>query len=68
MHPRLKKAIGTVITVVFLTIYCLLAMMLAVRLLPGTSGWTQLLYYVVAGLLWVIPIGIVIRWMQKPAA
>lgn len=65
MNVRLRKLIGTVLTVVFLVIYCLLAMVLAVRLLPGTGGWVQLSYYVAAGLLWVIPIGLLIRWMQR---
>jgi hypothetical protein len=25
----------------------------------------ELLYYVVAGLLWVLPAGLIIKWMQK---
>lgn len=67
MHVRLKKLIGTIITVVFLTIYCLMVMVLAVRLLPGTSGFVQFLFYAGFGLAWVIPIGLLIRWMQRPA-
>ena len=66
MNVRLRKLIGTLLTVVFLAVYVLLAMVLAVRLLPGTCGLTQLAYYAVAGLLWVIPIGLLIRWMQRP--
>jgi len=65
VNVRLRKLIGTVLTVVFLVIYCLLAMVLAVRLLPGTSGLTQLAYYVVAGLVWIVPIGLLIKWMQR---
>ena len=66
MNLRLRKLIGTLLTVVFQAVYVLLAMVLAVRLLPGTGGLTQLAYYAVAGLLWVIPIGLLIRWMQRP--
>lgn len=66
MPVRLKKLIGTIFTVVFLTFYCLMVMVLAVRLLPGTSGAIQLLFYAVFGLLWVIPVGLVIRWAQRP--
>ncbi|ORE91237.1 DUF2842 domain-containing protein [Acuticoccus yangtzensis] len=62
---RLRKFIGTIITVSFLLIYCLMAMVLAARLLPGTSGVVQLGYYAVAGLLWVIPVGLLIKWMQR---
>jgi hypothetical protein len=28
-------------------------------------GLAQLAYFVVAGLLWVIPAGLLIRWMQR---
>ena len=68
MNIRLKKLIATFFTVGFLTLYCLFVMVLAVKLLPGTNGTMQLLFYMVFGLLWVIPVGIVIRWAQRPAA
>ncbi|XWN29598.1 MAG: DUF2842 domain-containing protein [Devosia sp.] len=66
MNMRLRKLIGTVVTVVFLVIYAFMAMLLAVRLLPGTSGLVQLAYYSVAGLIWVVPVGALISWMQRP--
>ena len=65
MNVRAKKLIGTVLTVVFLILYCLLAMALAVRILPGTNGFVQLAYYAIAGLLWVLPVGALIAWMQR---
>ncbi len=65
MNVRVKKLIGTVLTMVFLIIYVLLAMVLAVRLLPGTGGVTQLAYYAVAGLVWIVPVGLLIKWMQR---
>jgi hypothetical protein len=66
MHIRVKKLIGTLVTVVFLFIYSLTAMLLAERLLPGTSGLVQLAYYATAGLIWVVPVGALIAWMQRP--
>ncbi len=66
MNVRLKKLIGTLVTVVFLIVYCFAVMLLAVRLLPGTNGWTQLLYYTVTGLIWIVPVGALIKWMQTP--
>ena len=66
MPQRSRKLIGTVITVAFLTIYSLLAMALAARLLPETHWIVQLVYYAVAGLVWIVPVGILIRWMQRP--
>lgn len=66
MPQRARKLIGTIVTVVFVTVYALLAMVLAGRLLPGTGGLVQLAYYAVAGLVWVVPVALVIRWMQRP--
>lgn len=67
MGVRLKKLLGTLIIVVFLIVYCLLVMTFAVRLLPGTGGWTQLVFYTFTGLVWIFPVGALIKWMHKPA-
>lgn len=66
MRQRIRKLVGTVVLVAFVTLYALAAMTIAAAKLPGTSGWTQLLYYVVAGLAWVVPAGALIAWMAKP--
>lgn len=65
MNPRARKLAGTVILVVFVIVYSLIAMTIAAAKLPGTSGLTQLAYFAVAGLAWVIPAGALIAWMQK---
>ncbi len=67
MHVRAKKLIGTGLTLVFLIIYCFIAMLLAAILLPDTSGIAQLAYFAVAGLLWIVPVGALIAWMQRPS-
>ncbi|MHA1133725.1 MAG: DUF2842 domain-containing protein [Alphaproteobacteria bacterium] len=36
------------------------------RKLIGTVVLLQAAYFLVAGLLWVIPAGLLIRWMQRP--
>lgn len=66
MPESLRKLIGTVVLVVFVCLYALTAMTVAAAKLPGTSGLTQLIYYVVAGLIWIIPAGALIAWMVKP--
>ncbi|MEM1047765.1 MAG: DUF2842 domain-containing protein [Pseudomonadota bacterium] len=68
MTPKIRKLIGTLIIVPFVTVYALAAMMLASALLPETSWQVQLLYYSVAGLAWVLPTGLIIKWMSKPEA
>jgi hypothetical protein len=66
MRQGLKKLIGTILLVLFIAVYALVAMTIAAAKLPGTSGLTQLTYFVVAGLVWVIPAGAIIYWMGKP--
>lgn len=63
---RMRKLIGTVILVVIVVLYSLIAMALAVRLLPGTPWWVQTLFFAVGGLLWIAPSMLVIRWMVRP--
>ena len=66
MPSTARKIIGTVLLVAFVTFYALAAMTVAAAKLPGTSGWVQLVFYVVAGLVWVIPAGVLVAWMQRP--
>jgi hypothetical protein len=66
MPQRLRKLIGTIVLVAFVVFYSLVAMTLAAAKLPGTSGFVQLVFYVVAGLAWVIPAAPLVAWMQKP--
>ena len=66
MRQRTRKFVGTILLVVFVCFYALTAMTVAAAKLPGTSGWTQFAYFVVAGLAWVIPAGALIYWMQRP--
>lgn len=66
MTDRLRKLVGSVVLVVFVCLYALTAMTIAAAKLPGTSGLTQLVFYVVGGLAWVVPAAALIAWMQKP--
>lgn len=66
MRQRTRKLIGTVVLAVFVPFYALVAMTIAAVRLPGTSGLTQTVFFMIGGLLWVIPAGAVIWWMQRP--
>jgi len=66
MTPRLKKLVGTLILVPFICLYALMAMVVATRILPDLPGYGQALFYVAAGLLWIVPAGLLIKWMSKP--
>lgn len=67
MSQRTRKLIGTVLLIVMITIYSLLALGVAGILeVRGVNAFVEFLYYVIAGLLWVLPAGIIIKWMSKP--
>ncbi len=65
MSPRIKKLIGTLVTLVWLPAYALLAMGVGVHVLPRANGLLALVYYALAGTLWIIPIGLMLPWMYR---
>jgi len=66
MSIRTRKLIGTIVLLLFVAVYALIAMLVAIVLQVNASKVVELAFYVVAGLAWVIPAGILIRWMQRP--
>lgn len=69
MTQRTRKLIGTVAMLVLISIYALLALAVAVVLqVHNANKVVELVYYLVAGLLWVVPAGVIIKWMQRPDA
>jgi hypothetical protein len=65
MSPRIKKLIGAIVIVVWLPIYALAATGVGVRVLPHAPWYVVLLYYALAGTLWIIPIGLMFPWMYR---
>ena len=65
MTMRTRKLVGAVLLLLFLSAYALVAMLVAVALQVNGSKVAELIYYVVTGLLWVVPAGWLIKWMQK---
>lgn len=66
MTARTRKFVGAIALLVFLAVYALAAMMVAVVLQVSTSKLAEVVYYPVAGLLWVLPAMWLVRWMQYP--
>lgn len=65
MTPRTKKLIGVIAILLWLVFYALLVMRLGVAILPTANGLVQLVFYAVAGLAWIIPIGLLLPWMHR---
>ena len=66
MPIRQRKLIGAVALFVLVIVWALVAMGLAQTVLTSTSGLLATIYYVVAGLGWVLPAMPLIKWMSKP--
>ncbi len=66
MNVRQRKFVGILLVLAVLVGYAVLAVSLGDVLIGDASTTVQLIYFAVAGLLWVVPAGLVIRWMQRP--
>jgi len=66
MLARTRKLIGTVVLLIFLGVYAWVAVEIGAGRITLASPWVQLAYFVTAGLLWVVPAGLLIAWMQRP--
>jgi len=65
MPIRLKKLIGTVLLVLLVIVYALAASAIAVGRLAESGPVVHLIFFLVSGLLWVLPAMWIIRWMVK---
>jgi Protein of unknown function (DUF2842) len=65
MPIRLRKLIGAVALLALVIVWALLAMALAQTVLTSVSGLVAAIYYLVAGLGWVLPAMPLIRWMSR---
>ena len=63
---RLRKFIGTILIVVLVLAYAVLANTIAVATLGDAPWWGHLLYFALSGLLWVLPAMVIIKWMAGP--
>ena len=66
MSIRTRKLIGTVAMLVLVTVWGLLAMALAQSVLTDINGFVAAIFYVVAGLGWVLPAMPIVSWMVRP--
>src|SRR5712691_7712266 len=65
MPIRLRKLIGAVALIVLVTVWALVAMALAQSAAIKANGVVEVIYYVVAGLGWVLPAMPLVRWMSR---
>ena len=68
MRLRTRKLTGTVLLLIFLAVYVTAAVMIGANHVVAAPAWVEFAYFLAAGLLWVIPAALLIKWMQRPDA
>jgi hypothetical protein len=66
MTMRTRKLVGTILLMLFLAAYACATVFVAVVLQVNASRLAEVVFYAVAGLAWVIPAALLIRWMERP--
>jgi Protein of unknown function (DUF2842) len=68
MPIRTRKLIGAVLLLVLVVVWSLVAMALAQSVLTDINGLVAAIFYVVAGLGWVLLAMPIVSWMSRPNA
>jgi hypothetical protein len=68
MPVRLRKFIGAILLITLVVTWALVAMALAQAPAIKANSVIEVIYYVVAGLAWVLPAMPLVRWMSRPDA
>ena len=63
---RVRTLIGTIVILVFVCVYALVAMALAESRIVDAPKLVQTLAYIVLGIAWILPVMPLIRWMEVP--
>jgi hypothetical protein len=67
MNARSRKLVGALVMIGFVIAYALIAMTLAqMPVIQKANGLVQGLSYALLGLLWIVPLMPLIRWMERP--
>ena len=66
MPIRTRKFLGAILLLVLAAVWALTMMAVAQMPWLASSGWLQAIFYVVAGMGWVLPAMPIVAWMQRP--
>ena len=64
MPIRLKKLIGTILLVALVIVYALVATTVAVAQLSESGPLVHLAFFLLSGLVWILPAMGIIKWMM----
>jgi len=66
MTIRTRKFFGTILLLLLAAVWALTGMAVAQIPVLANSGWLQAIFYVVAGMGWVLPAMPIVSWMSRP--
>lgn len=64
MSSRSRRLIGRTFLVLFVVVYIAIAMVIGGEFFPARHPVVQILYFAVAGILWVFPAMWIIKWSR----
>lgn len=65
MNIRTRKAVGCFALLAYMALYAALAASLGVALAPVLPTWAELVFYAIAGLVWIFPLKPLFAWMNR---
>jgi hypothetical protein len=66
MPGRLRKFIGAILLLILVIVWALVAMALAQSPFIFNNMFASIVYYVIAGIGWVLPAMPIVSWMSRP--
>ena len=66
MKLRLRSLIGTILLVLLVITYALIATIVAVAQLSESGPLVHLAYFFLSGYVWVVPAMVIVKWMVRP--
>ncbi len=67
MPVRLRKFIGMLLIVTLVIVYAIVAVSVATAFLAQSAWYVHLLYFLLTGVLWIVPAMVIVKWMERPA-
>lgn len=64
-QPSWRKPAGVLAILALIALWCVVVAS-ASRIVGGWPGWLQPLFYLATGIVWIAPMGPLLRWMERP--
>jgi len=65
LNKRIRKFIGTIIIPLWLIFFIAIISFLAESIIPNLNQVYLFLFYLISGIIWIVPVLPLISWMQK---